>query len=511
MAGGEVDVCNLLEPFKLSGVNSTGKILGQGAYARVFELMYRDLKCAGKKLLPELTGYSKQEQVAVLRRAREECVTLSRLKHPNIVQFLGVYFEEENPLPILVMEFVPFTLTRYIEKNWSALYPVMNYSILVDVAKALCYLHGGDQIIIHRDLTSNNVLLTSDMTAKVSDLGTAKMLNMSVSKKIHNFNKLSACPGTPAYMPPEARCDDSDYDETLDCFSYGILILHILCGDWPIPPETEYTSVLSEMERRKKYTDKVKDRHLMGLIEKCLESKGKRPSAKEILEEVRRVQQSFGPQPTKMTLLDQVKLDVDTRVDMKKEISRLEDEQSKLKTDLKRMQYLLFMEKQGTIAAKEAFETRIFDLKSEVDSRDSDKKYLEGHLHSEVKKHRKMEEEKEDLKRQTEEDIRAIKKLADEKMKQKEEELIIYKQQKDQEFDSYKRRKDDELSAKETELNHYKDKLLEKEKILDDIKARNEEQARKAHNDLHTYESQKGCIMEYLRSGTQVCGCHLLT
>ena len=443
--------CHWLEPYKLSGVSPTGKILGQGAYARVIELTYRNLKCAGKKILPELTGYSKEEQVGVLRRAQEECVTLSKMKHPNIVQFLGVHFEDENPLPILVMEFVPFTLTRHIEENRvGTLYPVLNYSILADVAKALCYLHGGDPIVIHRDLTSNNVLLTYNMTAKVSDLGTAKMLNMNAK----TFSKMSRCPGTPAYMPPEAQYDDTDYNETLDCFSYGILMLHMFCGKWPLP-ENDDILMRSEIERRQKYIKNVKDCRLMGLIEKCLGPKDQRPSAKGILKEVQRVQQSFGPQPTKVTLLNQVKLDTDTKAGLIKEISKLEDKQSRLKSEVERLENLLFIERQEITATKESFERRIHDLKSEMARRDSDKKLSESSLQSEVDR---MQGE-----------IKLLK------------------------------------ESKEREINNYKENLLEKEKIINDIKTRNEEQARKVHNDLHTFESQKGRIIEHLRSGTQVC------
>ena len=497
MARGGID-CHWLEPYKLSGVSATGKMLGQGAYAIVIELTYRNLKCAGKKILPELTGYSKEEQVGVLRRAQEECVTLSKMKHPNIVQFLGVYFEDENPLPILVMEFVPFTLTRHIVKNHSALYPVMNYSILADVAKALCYLHGGDPIIIHRDLTSNNVLLTYDMTAKVSDLGTAKMLNVSVSKALQNFNKMSRCPGTPAYMPPEAQYDHADYDETLDCFSYGILMLHMFCGEWPLPDNAhDHTRTLSEIERRQKYIKNVKDCHLMGLIKKCLASKDQRPSAKGILEEVQRVQQSFGPQPTKMMLLDRVRLDADTKTDMTKEISKLEDEQSRLKAEVERLENLLFIERQETTGVKESLERRIHDLESDVASRDSDKKLLKGCLQSDIDK---IKEEIAELKRKKDEDISTVTRFVKEEMKRKEDELLTYKQQKEQELNLYKRQK-------EREISNYKETLLEKDKIINDIKSRNEAQARKAHSDLHTYESQKGRIIEYLRSGTQVCGC----
>ena len=277
-------------------------------------------------------------------------------------------------------------------------------------------------------------------------------------------------------------------------------MLHMFCGEWPLPANGD-TRVLSEIERRQKYIKSVKDCHLMGLIKKCLASKGQRPSAKGILEEVQRVQQSFGPQPTKLTLLDQVKLDADTKAVMTKKISKHEDEQSRLKTEVKRLENLLFIERQETTATKESFERRIHDLKSVVASRDSDIKCLKGCLQSDV---HKIKEEIEELKTKNDEDISAITKFVTDEMKRKQEELDTYKQRKDQELKTYKRQKECELKSKEREINIYKENLLEKEKIINDMKMRNEAQARKGHNDLHTYESQKGRIIEHLQSGTQV-------
>ena len=164
------------DPYKLNRVKVTNRVLGHGSYATVLELEYMGLKCAGKKiheLLLEQGGASYS-----VRRFEEECRLLSQVRHPNVVQFLGVYFQQGVSTPILVMEFLPTNLTSCIEQ-YGILPKEISYSILHDVALGLCYLHSQTPPIIHRDLSSNNVLLTLNMTAKISDLGVARILNLT--------------------------------------------------------------------------------------------------------------------------------------------------------------------------------------------------------------------------------------------------------------------------------------------------------------------------------------------
>ena len=164
------------DAYKLNGVTVTDRVLGHGSYATVLELEYMGLKCAGKKiheLLLEQGGASYS-----VRRFEEECRLLSQVRHPNVVQFLGVHFQQGVPAPILVMEFLPTNLTSCIEQ-YGILPKEISYSILHDVALGLCYLHSQTPPIIHRDLSSNNVLLTPNMTAKISDLGVARLLKLT--------------------------------------------------------------------------------------------------------------------------------------------------------------------------------------------------------------------------------------------------------------------------------------------------------------------------------------------
>ena len=168
----------------------------------VLRLEYRGLKCAGKQLYPVLYEQGVGDTV---RRFEEECRLLAQMRHPNIVQFIGVYFEEGSCVPILVMEFLPTTLVRCIDA-YGVLPEEVSYSILHDVALGLYHLHSETPPIIHRDLSANNVLpvrdlsannvlLASNMTAKVSDLGVARILNLTPWQMSH----MTSTPGTPAY------------------------------------------------------------------------------------------------------------------------------------------------------------------------------------------------------------------------------------------------------------------------------------------------------------------------
>ena len=86
--------------------------------------------------------------------------------------------------------------------------------ILHDVSLGLSYLHGHHPAIIHRDLSSNNVLLTRNLTAKIGDLGMAKMIRASKQTK----SRFTRAPGTVDFMPPEALVEDPDYGTPVDVF-----------------------------------------------------------------------------------------------------------------------------------------------------------------------------------------------------------------------------------------------------------------------------------------------------
>ena len=196
---------------------------------------------------------------------------LSSLSHPNIVKFLGIYFEGNSNVPTLVMEYIPTCLRDYVERN--SVPKDTQTSIMVDIAEGLKYIHDLSPPVVHRDLTSSNVLLTDTLQAKITDLGVSKLLDTST------FHKLTNVPGNQSHMPPEAMLQDEQYymQDTekalkLDIFSFGNVLINILTGEFPTPTSDRDNTNRrkNEVQRRRHLLDKIADSKEKDLIVKCL-------------------------------------------------------------------------------------------------------------------------------------------------------------------------------------------------------------------------------------------------
>ena len=273
---------------KSTSVKETGRVLGTGAYGQVVELKVNHLLCAGKKL--EFSRCSPNELESVLMKFADECIRLSSLRHPNIMQLLGLVIQGEMSI-VMVTELLPLNLTNCLSTYH--LSDHLKKSILTDVALGLSYLH--DNSIVHRDLTANNVLITSGLQAKISDFGMARALPDDYEET------MTAIPGTQHYMPPEATTANLEgkviYTNKLDIFSYGHLMVHTTLQKWllPLPPKVRIDPsnpnqpvLVSEIERRAEFLKEMGEKHhLRGLVLKCLQDDStKRPTADEIIVEL---------------------------------------------------------------------------------------------------------------------------------------------------------------------------------------------------------------------------------
>ena len=286
--------------FQLEGVEGPRVEIGRGSYAVVEEFDFQGLSCVGKSIHQTLyDSASTRERETMLERFEGECEMLSRLRHPHIVQFLGVHFNEGSPLPVLLMERLHSTLAACVDRH-GKLPEECCYTVLCDVGVGLRYLHGHTpNPIIHRDLTANNVLVTPDMSAKISDLGVAKILNLSPAR----MTQLTTCPGTPSYMPPEALVERPIYSTNMDTFAYGNLMVHVFCGRWPVPgvafradPRDPNVMVpCTEVQRRDAYLKDIGDAHpLMGTMRQCLSNNPTaRPNVFQILQTIKEVMLRF--------------------------------------------------------------------------------------------------------------------------------------------------------------------------------------------------------------------------
>ena len=158
-----------------------------------------------------------------------EVITMLQLSHPNIVQCKGVaLLPDKSPLPVLLMERLVTSLHAYLLNLDNSDLPLeTKVSFLLDTAKGLDYLHSRTPAIIHRDMTATNVLLTSELTAKITDFGNSRMLDLDPNTTPTTFTTIH---GTLEYMPPEAQgVTAQGFNKTfypsLDVFSFGHLSL----------------------------------------------------------------------------------------------------------------------------------------------------------------------------------------------------------------------------------------------------------------------------------------------
>ena len=293
----------------LKGVKESGEEFGVGAYGRVFAVDYYGTVCAAKEVHSILiSGVGVEEFQRTRDNFLRECQQCAELRHPNIVQFLGVYYKPGSAIPILVMEKMDESLRSSLER-YPKIPMTIKLSILFDVSLGLRYLHSHK--IVHRDLSSNNVLLSTLLRAKISDLGVAKVVR-SDSKK-----SLTKIPGTADFMPPEAQLDMPIYDTSLDVFSYGGVVLHTATQLWPTPSavkqydlKTRKVRGFTEVERRQSYIDQMigDAKELVPIAEQCLdEDPEARPSMIDVSERVKRLKdRSPDVNMNPMSLLQQV-------------------------------------------------------------------------------------------------------------------------------------------------------------------------------------------------------------
>ena len=303
-----------LRPFVLSNVRLTGTRIGGGAYGKVEEIVMGAAAKTIYDFLQEGDDATAAELPKAVTEFVRECQLMSTLRHPNIVQFLGVAFFPGSRLPALAMERLLTSLHDLLAPDTpppsGAVTPLsffsmaLKCSILHNVACGLAYLHERSPPVIHRDLSARNVLLDSEMVAKIADLGVARIM-----PRVRAAATMTKGPGASVYMPPEASApaksnvEMSKYDAGIDVFSLGVVTIFTIGGVFPCNPlehtyYDENSGVLlarTELQRRSEYMRYVNeqlracgqlrgDHPLIRLIQQCLHNlPAKRPGIHEVL------------------------------------------------------------------------------------------------------------------------------------------------------------------------------------------------------------------------------------
>jgi serine/threonine protein kinase len=206
-------------------------VLGKGAFGEVRVAKWRNIDVAAKRLHGLVTEQDNDldrlqfQNADIVDSFREEMVTLSKLRHPNLVLFLGVGYNPRNRQPTTILtELLSGSLYDLLEVHKIKLTLPEILDISLDVASGLEYLHSTNPQIVHRDISAKNILLGGNH-AKIADLGQAKVFGSTA------LSRQTAMPGAMAYSAPEVLT--GKYTAKIDIFSYGILLIQMCSGEYP--------------------------------------------------------------------------------------------------------------------------------------------------------------------------------------------------------------------------------------------------------------------------------------
>eukprot|EP01094_Clydonella_sp_ATCC50884_P006605 TRINITY_DN1582_c0_g1_i2.p1 TRINITY_DN1582_c0_g1~~TRINITY_DN1582_c0_g1_i2.p1 ORF type:complete len:401 (+),score=80.81 TRINITY_DN1582_c0_g1_i2:146-1204(+) len=181
--------------------------IGLGAFGEVFRAQFRGTTVAVKRII----GGNWRSSLEIFT---DELEFMKALRHPNIVLFVGCCTRPPNLC--IVTEFLAGGDLREILDGettppWKTL-----VRWCTEAASGLAYLHGEN--IVHRDVKTNNMLISESGTLKVGDFGLARIRQGDQMSQVGNW----AC------MAPEMLRSESDYDEKVDVYGYGIMVWEVI-------------------------------------------------------------------------------------------------------------------------------------------------------------------------------------------------------------------------------------------------------------------------------------------
>ena len=285
------------EIIDVEGLEDTAE-KGRGSFGAVYEVLVYGVPCIAKCLHSILVSYQAQHQGsmnldkegvdAIRTKFRDECILHSQLRHPNIVQFLGVHYGMYSGELALIVEKLEWDLEKFLEM-YKQIPDSIKVSLLQDVAHGLVYLHSHSPCVIHRDLSAANILISLEGRAKIADLGASKfLLNAESIFQTHTVGQ----PGAFAYMPPEVLQPNPNYDKSLDVFSFGAVALYTATHKFPYVHEIQSVAELQEGQiqiAKRRVTVKLAENScLYPLIKHCLlDSPTDRPTSSQLCRDLK--------------------------------------------------------------------------------------------------------------------------------------------------------------------------------------------------------------------------------
>uniref|UniRef100_J3LH04 non-specific serine/threonine protein kinase n=1 Tax=Oryza brachyantha TaxID=4533 RepID=J3LH04_ORYBR len=247
-----------------------GERIGLGSFGEVYRGEWHGTEVAVKKFL--------QQDISsdALEEFRTEVRIIRRLRHPNVVLFMGAITRVPNLS--IVTEFLPRgSLFRLIHRPNNQLDERKRLRMALDVARGMNYLHNCTPVIVHRDLKSPNLLVDKNWVVKVCDFGLSKMKNKT-------FLSSRSTAGTAEWMAPEVLRNEPS-DEKCDVFSYGVILWELctLLQPWEGMNAMQVVGAVGFQNRRLDIPDNT-DPVIAEIITKCWQTDPKlRPSFADIM------------------------------------------------------------------------------------------------------------------------------------------------------------------------------------------------------------------------------------
>ncbi|XP_060204575.1 L-type lectin-domain containing receptor kinase S.1 [Lycium barbarum] len=197
------------------------KLLGAGGFGKV----YKGILSNNTEVAVKCVNHDSRQGI---REFMAEISTIGRLQHKNLVQMKG-WCRKGNELMIVYDCMPNGSLNKWIfDKPEKVMNWVDRRRVLADVAEGLNYLHNGwEQVVVHRDIKSSNVLLDSEMRGRLGDFGLAKLYTHGGAP---NTTRVV---GTLGYLAPEV-VTRANPTAASDVYSFGVVVLEVACGRRPI-------------------------------------------------------------------------------------------------------------------------------------------------------------------------------------------------------------------------------------------------------------------------------------
>lgn len=257
-----------------------GEQIGQGSCGTVYHGLWYGSDVAVKV-------FSKQEYSEdVILTFRQEVSLMKKLRHPNIILFMGAV---TSPLRLcIITEFLPRgSLFRLLQRNAAKLDWRRRVHMALDIARGMNYLHHCNPPIIHRDLKSSNLLVDKNWTVKVGDFGLSRL-------KRETYLTTKTGKGTPQWMAPEVLRNEPS-DEKSDVYSYGVILWEIATEKipWDNLNSMQVIGAVGFMNQRLEIPNDV-DPQWVSIIESCWHSEPqRRPSFQELLEKFKDLHRQY--------------------------------------------------------------------------------------------------------------------------------------------------------------------------------------------------------------------------